>query len=127
MIWLWIAAGGAMGAIARHGLGSWIHHRAGFEFPWGTFVVNALGCLLIGFAMRSMEVVRIGPDARAMITIGLLGGFTTFSTFGYETMALLEARAWPRAIAYAGGSLLLGIAAVYAGVTLAAHLLHLRG
>jgi fluoride exporter len=126
MILLYIAAGGAAGALARYGLGGWIQDRAGFGFPWGTLVVNVLGSLLMGLAIRYLEATRLAPDLRALITIGILGAFTTFSTFTYETVTLLENGAWARAGAYAFGSLLLGIAAIYAGMTWAGHLMHAR-
>ncbi|MGH7476801.1 MAG: fluoride efflux transporter CrcB [Longimicrobiales bacterium] len=127
MLLLYIALGGAAGAVARYGLGGWVHDRAGPHFPWGTFVINVLGSLLIGFAVRYLEAVRFTPEARALVTIGLLGSFTTFSTFSYETVALLEDGEWARAALYAVGSLLLGLAAVYAGLVAATLVLHARG
>lgn len=126
MILLYIALGGAVGAIARYGVGGWVQDRAGFDFPLGTLVVNVIGSLLIGFALRYLEAVRLSPDVRALVAVGLLGAFTTFSTFSYETFALLEKGAWFRAGLYALGCLILGLAAVYAGVATAAHLLHTR-
>jgi CrcB protein len=126
MILLYIAIGGAAGALARYGLGGWIQGRAGFGFPWGTLVVNVLGCLLIGFALRYLEAVRLTPEVRAFVGVGLLGAFTTFSTFGYETVALLEEGAWTRAAAYTLGSVILGIAAVYLGTALSVYFLQPR-
>lgn len=126
MIWLYIAIGGAAGAVARYGLGGWIQDRAGFGFPWGTLVVNVLGCLLIGFAVRYLETVRLPAELRALMGVGVLGAFTTFSTFSYETVALMEEGAWGRAAAYSLGSLALGIVAVYAGTSLSRFFLHLR-
>lgn len=127
MIWLFIALGGSVGAVARYGLGGWIQDRAGFQFPWGTLVVNLVGSLLVGFALRYLEGVRVGPEMRALVAVGLLGAFTTFSTFSYETVALLEEGALSRALAYCVGSLVLGLLAVYAGIAGAGVLLHLRG
>ncbi len=127
MTLLFIALGGAAGALARYGLAGWVQDRAGFGFPAGTMVVNVLGCLLIGFAMRYLEAVRLAPDVRALVTVGMLGAFTTFSTFSYETVALLEDGAWTRAAGYAAGSVVLGLAAVYAGVFLSAYVLQARG
>lgn len=126
MIWLYIAIGGAVGALARYGLGGWVQSRAGFGFPWGTLIVNVLGCLMIGFAMRYLEAVRLPAEMRALIGVGVLGAFTTFSTFSYETVALVEEGAWARAAAYSIGSLALGIVAVYAGISLSRYLLHVR-
>lgn len=126
MILLYIAIGGAAGALARYGLGGWIQGRAGFGFPWGTLVVNVLGCLLIGFSLRYLEAVRLTPEVRAFVGVGLLGAFTTFSTFGYETVALLEEGAWARAAAYSVGSVILGIAAVYLGIAVSVYVLQPR-
>ena len=127
MVWLLIAVGGGAGAVARYGIGGWVQARAGFAFPWGTLVVNLLGSLLLGFALRYLEGVRVGPDMRALVSVGILGAFTTFSTFSYETVALLEEGAFSRALAYAIGSLVLGLLAVYAGIAGAGAVLHLRG
>lgn len=127
MIPLYVAIGGALGALARYGLAGWVHDWAGARFPWGTFAVNVLGCLLVGFAVRALEGVLWGPEARAFLAIGVLGGFTTFSTFGYETIALLEGGEWARAGLYAFGSLGLGLAAVLLGLGLAGLLLQARG
>lgn len=118
MILLFIAVGGALGAMARYGLGTWVQERAGFGFPWGTLAVNVLGCLLIGFAVRYLETVRVSDELRAFIGIGVLGAFTTFSTFSYETVALLEEGAWGKAALYSLGSVVLGIGAVYVGLHL---------
>ena len=126
MTLLYIALGGAAGTVARYAVGGWVHERVGFGFPWGTLVVNVLGSLLIGFALRYLEATRFTPDVRALITVGILGAFTTFSTYSYETVALLEDGEWWRAGSYAVGSLLLGLAAVYAGLTMAGHVLHAR-
>lgn len=126
MTLLYIALGGAAGAMARYGLEGWVQNRVGFAFPWGTLVVNVSGCLLIGAALRYLEAVRLSPDVRALVAVGVLGAFTTFSTFGYETVALLEDGAWVRAAAYAFGSLILGIGAVYVGISISAYVLQAR-
>ncbi|MBW3533877.1 MAG: fluoride efflux transporter CrcB [Gemmatimonadetes bacterium] len=126
MILLYIALGGAAGAVARYGLGGWVQDRAGFAFPWGTLVVNVLGCLLIGFAVRYLEAVRLAPEVRALVAIGVLGAFTTFSTFSYETVALIEGGAWGRAAGYTFASVLLGIAAVWVGMSTSAYVLQAR-
>jgi len=127
MVLLYIGLGGALGALARYGVSGWIQQRVGFEFPWGTLVVNLVGSLLIGFSLHYMESVRFTPEVRAALTIGILGAFTTFSTFSYETVALLENAAWTRAFLYAAGSLLLGLGSVYAGIGAAGLVLHARG
>lgn len=120
---LYIALGGASGAVARYSLGGWIQARFDVDFPVGTLVINVIGSLLIGFFLHYIEVTQLSSEVRALISIGLLGAFTTFSAFSYEVVALIETGAWNRAIGYAGGSLLLGIAAVYSGIAISTHLL----
>lgn len=126
MTLLAVALGGAAGALARYGLGGWVQARAGLGFPWGTLVVNVLGCLLIGLAVGIFEGVRVAPEVRALIIVGFLGAFTTFSTFGWETVVLLQEGAWGRAAAYALGSVAVGAVAVWAGLRLGAMLLAAR-
>jgi CrcB protein len=127
MILLYIALGGAVGAVARYGVGGWVQARTGFGFPWGTLAVNVLGALLIGFALRYLEAVRLSAEVRALVIIGMLGAFTTFSTFSYETVALLQDGEWLRAGAYAFGSLVLGLVAVVVGLSAASYVLQVRG
>lgn len=93
---LWIGGAGALGALARYGLGGLVQQRApGSEFPWGTLAVNLSGCLLFGFLWAMAERrLPFTPEARLFIFIGFLGAFTTFSTFAYETGAMLDAGQW---------------------------------
>lgn len=112
----WVALGGALGAAARYGLTGWVHAWAGSAFPWGTLSVNAGGSFLLGLTVRYLEFVVAAPELRAAITVGFLGAFTTFSTYSYETVALLQERAWGRAAAYAFGSLGVGVLFVVAGL-----------
>lgn len=121
-----IALGGAMGALARYGLSGWIHARLGAAFPWGTLGVNVLGSFLIGLCFSYLQHTSLPPEAREFVAIGLLGAFTTFSTFTWETAALLQDGEWTRAALYVGGSLLLGLAAVLAGLGLTEAFLRLR-
>ena len=127
MILLYLAAGGIAGTWARHGLGRWVQASAGDGFPWGTFVVNLLGSFLLGFLIRAMEGASVSPETRAMLTVGFCGAFTTFSTFTHETVVLLQEGAWARAAAYALGSLLLGLAALAAGLGTAGLLVGAKG
>lgn len=127
MIWLYIALGGAVGAVARYGLAGWVQTRAGFHFPWGTLAVNILGSALIGASLRYLEAAPAPAEIRALVAVGVLGAFTTFSTFSYETVGLLEEGAFGRALGYSLGSLLLGIVAVYAGMSAAGFIIHTRG
>ena len=116
-----IALGGGAGAVARYLLSGWVQHRTGSFFPWGTFAVNLAGCLLLGLLMGLVQgrPLAISPAARNFLAIGILGAFTTFSTFSYETAALVADGEWSAAILNAAGQLILGLAAVFAGLTLA--------
>ncbi|HUI10550.1 MAG TPA: fluoride efflux transporter CrcB [Bacteroidota bacterium] len=88
---LFVFIGGGIGAAARYLLQGVVYKFAGTEFPYGTIVVNVLGCFTIGLLMSSMEDRFLAtPALRLFLTIGILGGFTTFSSFSYETMALLR-------------------------------------
>lgn len=127
MLLFWIALGGALGAVARYGLGGWVHSWAGERLPWGTFAVNLLGSLLIGFLVRYLEGVPVSAEARGFATVGLLGAFTTFSTYSYETVAMLRDGQWRQASFYSLGSLGLGILAVYVGLVMAGQVLQARG
>lgn len=124
MVAVYVALGGAVGALGRYGLGGWVQSVAGGPaaagvLPWGTFVVNVSGSLLIGFALRAFTSFELAPEARAFLTVGLLGAFTTFSTFSLETVALLDDGRWSAALAYSLGSVLLGVFAVVMGGLLA--------
>ena len=114
-----IAAGGAVGSLLRFWMSNWVHSFAGRSFPYGTLAVNVLGCLLMGF----LFVLFIGrlsdnPVLRAGILIGVLGGFTTFSSFSIETFDLIEQGAWAKAVANMSGSLVLCVGATWIGVML---------
>ncbi len=116
MDYLWVALGGALGAVSRYGLAAWINTRFG-PSPLGIFVVNVSGAFLIGFLMAlTEERVSVSPDIRRFLTVGILGGYTTFSTWMYETHQLAEAGDITRAILNIGGSLLAGLLAVWLGV-----------
>ena len=114
---LLVGSGGFLGAIARYLLGgAIIHHTVSSKFPWSTFAVNALGCLLIGALAGVTEKIDvIGPGARLFLFTGLLGGFTTFSAFGFETFYLLRRGELPMAALYATASVLVCLLAVWAG------------
>lgn len=83
--------GGGIGAAARYWLSGVVYQKVSIDFPYGTLTVNAIGCLLIGILMAAMEErFLVQPSLRVFLTIGILGGFTTFSTFSFETIALLR-------------------------------------
>lgn len=115
-----VASGGAFGAVARYLTSGWVQDLTGGFFPWGTFVVNALGSFLLGFSLIWLQSTLASAEMRTMVTIGFLGSFTTFSTFSYETLAMLRDGEWWRAGGYALGSVMVGVAAVVVGGALAA-------
>lgn len=116
---LLVAAGGAIGAALRYLLGGWLQSRLGPDFPWGTFVVNVSGCLLIGVVLGLTERGALPPEARLFLAVGVLGGYTTFSTFGYETLRLLQGGDLVAAALNASGQFALGLVAVYLGLVAA--------
>ena len=92
---LFVGAGGFFGAIVRYSVGLWIGQRWGRSFPLGTFVINVTGSFLIGFLMPLLtERLVVNPQWRLMLIVGFLGAYTTFSTFEYETGALLTDGEW---------------------------------
>lgn len=106
MNWIAIAAGGALGALLRAGIGNWLAPMPG-HFPWATFAVNVLGCLLMGVLyVLIMDKHWIGPAWRPFLLVGLLGAMTTFSTFALETLSLWQADRAVLAGIYAIGSLI---------------------
>ncbi len=111
-----IAAGGAMGAVARYGLGGLVHQYYSGRFPLGTLVVNLLGSFAIGVLMSLVEDRQaISPEARLFWGVGILGAFTTFSTFGYETVQLVRDGSFGLATANIVVSVVIGLIAVLAG------------
>lgn len=116
MIYLYLALGGVAGTFTRFWMTGWITGGTGEWFPWGTLAVNVLGSALLGVAIGAAEGGAVPAEVRAMITVGLCGAFTTFSTMSYETVVLIQDGAWLRAVAYAIGGLGLGLVAVVAGL-----------
>ncbi len=110
---IFIALGGAGGALARHWMSSLVHNSAGSHFPWGTLAVNLLGSFCIGI-MYVVIVERglVHPDWRSVTIVGFLGAFTTFATFSLETIALLENGQPVAAVGYVLFSVLVCVAAV---------------
>jgi fluoride exporter len=117
-----IGIGGFLGALARYGLGGLVHRIPGTGgFPYGTLVVNLLGCLLIGvFAALMEERQMFATETRLFILVGLLGGFTTFSTFGYESLLLIRESHYLRLVANVGIQVGGGIALAWLGYSLVA-------
>ncbi|OEU87439.1 hypothetical protein DB35_22885 [Streptomyces abyssalis] len=119
MTWLLVAAGGAVGAPLRYLTDRAVQARHESVFPWGTFTVNAVGCLLLGLVTGASVSGAAGSRLVALLGTGLCGALTTYSTFSYETLRLAERGRVASALANAGGSVLVGLGAVFAGLALA--------
>ena len=118
--YLLIAAGGALGSIARYWVGSTIASRMGIRFPYGTLIVNITACIIIGFSLTYLgRRADLNPAWRFLIPIGFIGAYSTFSTYEWETLSSLRSGAFLLAGLYAGGSFVLGLAAVWGGSRLA--------
>ncbi|MGY1424133.1 fluoride efflux transporter CrcB [Lysobacter sp. A289] len=117
---LLVGLGGFIGSVARYKLGGLVLHLAAQErFPYSTFVVNVLGCLVIGVLAGLAERYDLfGPGTRLFLFTGLLGGFTTFSAFGLDAVFLVRRGEFWVAALYAGASVVLGITAVWLGLKL---------
>jgi CrcB protein len=117
MRWLLILAGGAVGSVGRYLVTVSMADRLGAALPWGTLTVNLVGSFLIGLiATLADEVGSIGPQARLFLIVGVLGGFTTFSSFSLESFRLVEQHELPRALMSVVGSVALGFAAALLGI-----------
>src|SRR4051812_47716475 len=119
MTYIAIALGGVLGALARYVFGGWVQAHAGTTFPWGTLAVNTTGSLLLGFLAHFLEGVIAPPEWRMFATIGFCGAYTTFSTFTYESVRMLQTGEWKLAFAYMSSSMLLGLFAMFAGLRVA--------
>ncbi len=117
-----VGLGGAFGAVARYYVTDWVRTAVGDSLPWGTLAVNIIGSFLLGFALVWLQARAPSAQARQFIAIGFLGSFTTFSTYSFESVALIRAGEIWRAGGYAAGSVLLGAVAVVAGAALASTL-----
>jgi fluoride exporter len=111
---------GSLGTLARYGLQGLVQERAGGTFPAGTLVVNLLGCFLLGgIAEYALAHITLPPEWRIGITVGFFGAFTTFSSFSWETVRLLQGGEWRRAAIYLLTSLIGGLVAVFVGMRIA--------
>ena len=116
---LWIAAGGAIGSAARHLVNVLAGRVMGFEFPWGTLLVNVVGSLAMGLFIGIATVkMPVSAELRAFVTTGILGGFTTFSAFSLDFATLVERRELTSAALYGVGSVGLSLVAVFLGLWL---------
>lgn len=124
---LYVAVGSAIGGMSRYLMGGLIQRLLDTTFPAGTLLINISGSFLLGAILRyAIETPTLSPEIRAFLTIGFCGGYTTFSTFSYETMALLEDGEWTRAGLYVGASVLLSLLGVFLGFALAREVIVLR-
>lgn len=114
-----VAAGGALGSVARYLVGVASTRAFGLAFPWGTLIVNVAGSFLIG-ALVALFAIKadLSQEVRLFLTVGLCGGFTTFSTFSLDAWALMERGQWWQAAAYVAGSVLLSVGGLVAGLAL---------
>lgn len=117
MKYLWVAFGGALGAVSRYVLDVWIYQRLGTVFPYGTFVINISGCFLIGLVLTFLDV-RTGMSSawRYAIPIGFIGAYTTFSTFEFETFRAAQAGQPGIGFLNIALSVIVGYLAVWLGV-----------
>ncbi len=123
MIW-YVGAGSALGGMARYLLAGWAQRAVDSTFPVGTLVVNIAGSFLLGFILRyTMDFAGMSTETRVFLTIGFCGGFTTFSTFSYEAIALLQEGQWSRAGVYIMSSVTVSLAATLAGLAVAQQIL----
>jgi CrcB protein len=115
-----IALFGAVGTLARYGLQGVVQVRMGTTFPYGTLLINLTGCFLLGLIGQfTLNRMVISPDWRVAIAVGFFGGYTTFSSFGWETAKMLEDGEWLRASTYVGASVIFGLILSVAGIRLA--------
>jgi fluoride exporter len=118
--YLLIAVGGGLGSVLRYWVASTVGGRLGVRFPFGTLVVNLTACVVIGFALTWFgQRAEISPAWRYLFAVGLIGAYSTFSTYEWETLSTLRSGAFALAALYAVGSMVLGLAAVWCGAALA--------
>jgi CrcB protein len=121
---LLVGAGGFLGAISRYLVATLFAMRVSTAWPWGTFVINMSGCFAIGFFMTLTveRIVVIHESWRYLFAVGFVGAYTTFSTYEYETVQLVQEGHWLRALSYVVASTVVGFAAVLSAVALARRL-----
>ena len=120
MTYVYISLGGSLGAVARYVFGGWVQRFLGFEFPFGTFLVNLTGCFVIGFAATlAGERLHTWNSLRSFFFVGFLGAYTTFSTYMFESVKLLQEGKAGLGLANLVGSVVLGFLALWLGIVLA--------
>lgn len=127
MLLLYIAFASAVGGVSRYLLGGLIQRLSGGTFPMGTLLINITGSFLLGLIYRySADSAAIAPEVRAMLTIGFCGGYTTFSSFSYESIRLIEDGQAGRAFVYVALSILLCLGGTAMGIVAGRELVSLR-
>ncbi len=122
-----VALGAAVGGLSRYYLAGFVQQRAGLDFPGGTLLVNITGSFVLGFIMRyALQSGVVSAEMRALLTTGFCGGYTTFSTFSYETALMLDDGEYARATLYVGLSVGIALAGTFLGFAAADRLLALR-
>ena len=115
-----IAIFGAVGTLLRYSIQVFTQVQTGSSFPWGTLLINVTGCFLLGLiGQLTLNRMMISPDWRMAITVGFFGGYTTFSSFGWETAKMLESGEWLPATGYVAASVVIGLLLSVVGIRLA--------
>jgi CrcB protein len=126
LLW-YVALGSAVGGASRFALSTFVQQRASSAFPFGTLIVNITGSLILGFILRyALASPSVSAEVRALLTTGFCGGYTTFSTFSYESIALIEDGDYRRAAIYIVLSVVLSLVATFLGIATAGQLLAAR-
>lgn len=114
-----IFVGAGMGGLARYAVSAWVQSGTNTVFPWGTLIINVTGSLLLTFVYGVLDSASAPPEWRAFLGMGVIGGYTTFSTFSYESVRLFQNGEWERALLYTMGSVVFSIGAAVLGFHLA--------
>ncbi len=126
LLW-YVALGSAVGGASRFALSTFVQQRASSAFPFGTLIVNITGSLILGFILRyALASPSVSAEVRALLTTGFCGGYTTFSTFSYESIALIEDGDYRRAAIYIVLSVVVSLIATFLGIAAAGQLLAAR-
>src|SRR5690349_2735634 len=124
----YVAVGSAVGGVLRLLMTAFVQERITMAFPLGTLLVNVIGSFILGFIIKyALATPAVSPEVRALLTTGFCGGFTTFSTFSFETASLIEEGQYTRATIYIVASVLLSLLATFAGFALAREAQSVRG
>ncbi len=118
MVWLYVGIGAFLGANARYWVGGWAAERFGTVFPYGTFIINVTGSFAIGLLAAFFAERGYSPSVRLFLMVGVLGGYTTFSSYSYEALRLLEDGGYLLGALYLFGSPIVGLTGCFAGMAI---------